>query len=517
MHDLRHPHRHDDEDHEGDPHAPPDESDPIWDQERIELRSVGIDIGSSTSHLTFSRLTLRRLGFALSSRFAVVRREVIHQSSILLTPYRDPVTIDTERLGAFIHDAYVAAGVRPEAIDTGAVVVTGEAAKKENAEVISSLFARESGKFVCAVAGPVLEAIMAAHGAGAVERSREKGPVLNVDIGGGTTKFALCRDGEVVDTAVVNVGGRLVAHDAGGKITRLEEPAQWIAESTGLPLEVGITLTDDGRRALVEGMVESFFELLDRRPLSPLTRRLMHTPPLSNTGPIRALSFSGGVSEYLYGDETREFGDLGKALAEAIRRRLEGHPLGALFVRPTEGIRATVIGAAQYTVQVSGNTIFCSRPDLLPARNLPVVAPRLSLPLTPERVATAVRQALDHHELADGPLAFAIRWPFGPDHASLAAFGRGLLAALDQRPPHPIAVVFDTDIARLVGQLLAEELGTKRDIIALDGLELAPFDYIDLGELLRPAGVVPVVIKSLVFRPSPRDGASKLGTRGSER
>ncbi len=502
MHDLRDPHCHDDEDHEGDPHAPPDESDPIWDQERIELRSVGIDIGSSTSHLTFSRLSLRRPGFALSSRFVVVRREVTHQSPILLTPYRDQLTIDAERLAAFIRDTYVAAGVGPETIDTGAVVVTGEAAKKANAEAISALFAREAGKFVCAVAGPVMEAIMAAHGAGAVECSREGGPVLNVDIGGGTTKFALCRDSDVVDTAVVNVGGRLVACDARGRITRLEEPGEWIGESAGFALKVGEIFTDEAKRALVTRMVESLFELLDCRPLSPLTRRLMHTAPLSDPSPLAALSFSGGVSEYLYGRESREFGDLGKALAGAIWKRLSDHPLGQLLVHPIEGIRATVIGAAQYTVQVSGNTIFCSRPGLLPARNLPVVAVRLTAPLTAEGVAATIRQALNRHELADGPLALAIRWPFGPDYGTLATFGRGLLIALENRPAHPVAVVFDTDIARLMGQLLIEELRARREIISLDGIELAPFDYIDLGEILRPAGVVPVVIKSLVFRPS---------------
>ena len=501
MHDFAHPHRHE-EDHEGEPHAPPDESDPIWDQERIELRSVGIDIGSSTSHLTFSHLTLRRLGFALSSRFAVVRREITHQSPILLTPYRDASTIDTERLGAFIHDAYRAAGVGPETIDTGALVVTGEAAKKKNAEAISALFARESGKFVCATAGPVLEAVMAAHGAGAVERSRGGETILNVDIGGGTTKLALCRDGEVVDTAVVNVGGRLVACDDGDRIARLEEPAEWLGDVAGFSLRVGLSLTEEIKAALVKHMVATLFELLDRRPLSPLTRRLMHTAPLVDLGPVDVVSFSGGVSEYLYGRETRDFGDLGRPLAEAIRTRLATHPLGRRLVHPEEGIRATVIGAAQYTVQVSGNTIFCSRSGLLPVRNLPVVAPRFSEPLTPEGVAAALLRALDHREPGNAPFAVAVRWPFGPEHQTLTAFGRGLLTVLEGRPPDALVVVFDTDIARLMGHLLSEELGAGRDIIALDGIELGSFDYIDLGEVIRPAGVVPVVIKSLVFRPS---------------
>src|SRR5947199_486618 len=209
MHEFPHPQEH--EDHEGEPQAPPDETDPIWAGERIELQSVGIDIGSSTSHLTFSRLVLRRLGESLSSRFRVVERNVLHQSPILLTPYRDPFLIDTERLDSFIRDAYARAGLTPDGIDTGAVVVTGEAAKKENAESILSLFAREAGRCVCGAPGPQRETTTAPHGSGAVARSRGGSGVLSVDIGGGTTKLAVCGDGQVAAVAVLNAGGRLGA------------------------------------------------------------------------------------------------------------------------------------------------------------------------------------------------------------------------------------------------------------------------------------------------------------------
>ena len=499
MHDFPHPHEH--EEHEGDPHALPDEADPVWRRERIELRSVGIDIGSSTSHLTFSRLVLRRMGASLSSRFRVVHREVIQESPILLTPYLDRVTIDTDRLRAFIGEAYRSPGLSPEAIDTGAVVITGEAAKKANAEAILALFAREAGRFVCATAGPQLEAIMAAHGSGAVARSRQGGPVLNVDIGGGTTKLAVCREGEVVDTAVINVGGRLVAYED-GRITRLEEPGARLGESVGAEFAVGERIDEPARTAVVGKMVDGLFELIERRPLSPLTRGLMHTQSLSDRGPIAALMFSGGISEYLYGREPSTFGDLGKMLGEAMKRRLASHPLGALLVQPVAGIRATVIGAAQYTVQVSGSTIFYSRPDLLPLRNLPVFSVSLTEPLSASGVADALRRAMDGHdsELTTGPLALAIRWPFGPSYAELRALGEGLVETLGARKA-PVVLAFDRDIARLVGHLLAEELGANPNLVTIDELELGAFDYIDVGEPLPVSGVVPVVIKSLVFRP----------------
>ena len=132
------------EDDFGDEEELMDENHPMWRSERITLNSVGIDIGSSTSHLIFSRLTLRRQGVALSSRFVVINREIIHESPILLTPYVDKTTIDTNRLGDFIHEAYRKANVTPEDIDTGAIIVTGEAAKKKNAEAIAALFSADS-------------------------------------------------------------------------------------------------------------------------------------------------------------------------------------------------------------------------------------------------------------------------------------------------------------------------------------------------------------------------------------
>jgi ethanolamine utilization protein EutA len=499
MHDFPHPHEH--EDHEGEPPALPDEADPVWAGERIELRSVGIDIGSSTSHLTFSRLVLRRFAGQLSSRFRVVQRDVLAQSPILLTPYRGPVLIDTERVDAFIRDAYAGAGLTPGDIDTGAVVITGEAAKKENAESILPLFAREAGRFVCAAAGPQLEAIMAAHGSGAVARSRGGGAVLNIDIGGGTTKLAICRDGEVAAVAVINIGGRLVADD-GGRVIRLEEAGAAVGDAVGVRLELGQRIDEAAKTALAQRMATCLFEVIDRRPLSALARRLMHTPPLGDDGPVDVLMFSGGVSEYIYDRERAIFGDLGRALGEAVRNRLGGHPLAAGLVTPLEGIRATVIGAAQYTVQVSGSTIFTPQPHLLPIRNLPVLSVRLEEPLSVANVAEAVRQAARGYDadFLGGPLAFAIRWPFGPSHGELTALGRGLIQALDGRRA-PVVLAFDRDIARLVGGLMLEELGATFDLVAVDELELGAFDYIDVGEPLAVSGVVPVVIKSLVFRP----------------
>jgi len=180
--------------------------------DNVELTTVGIDVGSSTSHLMFSRLHLQRLGKYLSSRYVVVKREMLHRSPILLTPYRADNTIDADALDAFFRAAYAEAGLTPADVDSGAIILTGEAIKRTNARAVADLFAEHAGKFVCASAGHNLEAILAANGSGALGLSRAaQHSVLNVDLGGGTSKLALVSNGRVLETAAINVGGRLVA------------------------------------------------------------------------------------------------------------------------------------------------------------------------------------------------------------------------------------------------------------------------------------------------------------------
>ncbi|MDH3444388.1 MAG: ethanolamine ammonia-lyase reactivating factor EutA, partial [Deltaproteobacteria bacterium] len=330
---------HDDEFGDDEEGAMMDEDHPMWRSERITLTSVGIDVGSSTSHLIFSRLTLRRQGIALSSRFVVVNREIIHESPILITPYIDKTTIDTERLNDFIQEAYRGAGVTPNDIDTGAIIVTGEAAKKKNAEAISALFAAQAGKFVCATAGHNLEAILASYGSGAVHMTHHEGgdfTVMNVDLGGGTSKIAIVQGGKVVDTCAVEVGARLIAMDENGKINRLEDTALKFAKLAGIKLALGDTMSDEDKDKFTTVLCDSLFEVLERKKLSPQVEDLLLTPNIEFTAPVNAVMFSGGVSEYIYGYEKRNLGDLGVPLGRKVRERVNKLAGGKIPLRPAE-------------------------------------------------------------------------------------------------------------------------------------------------------------------------------------
>ena len=483
---------------------------------RITLTSVGIDVGSTTSHLVFSRLVLERQGIALPSRFKVVERRITHRSPILLTPYKDLTTIDTEELGRFIEGVYRDAGMSAESIDTGATIFTGEAAKKTNAEAIAELFAEQAGKFVSATAGPNLEAVMAAYGSGACARSARRDgasrTVLNIDMGGGTTKFAICRDGEVVDTAAINVGARLVAMDETGNGMRIEPAGRIVAEDLGLPLSLGRPLAEAHQQAMAETLAECVYNVAERRPLDRLADRLMITGPLTYDGPFDAIGFSGGVSEYVYGNETRNFGDLGVLLGVAVAARVER--LGGVMEPAEQMIRATVIGAGQYTLQVSGSTIHISSESLLPQRNLQVVAPVMSDgSLTAESVREAIAQAMQRMDIVEGqtPLALALRCRMEPSYQQVRALAEGIVAALPNTVASglPLILVFDMDIGRAVGSILTKELIPGHEVLAVDEIELSDLEFIDLGAELEDVHTVPVVIKSLVFT-TPRERAAGL-------
>ncbi|TMI82889.1 MAG: hypothetical protein E6H03_04785, partial [Bacillati bacterium ANGP1] len=323
------------------------EGDPaVYTGEQVRLRSAGIDIGSSTSHLVFSDLVLARQGRYLSSRYQVVQRDVRFRSRVILTPYASRSQIDTAGVARFIEDAYREAAIDRSEIDTGAVITTGEAAMKENAGPLIQLFAADAGKFVCA-----MESLLAAHGSGATALSREPDnqTVLNVDIGGGTTKFAVCRKGTVQETAAIHVGARLLAWDGSGALSRVEERGRALAREAGVAAVQGGVLPAAALDAVAGHLANLIVRVIDGQPLPQSTGGLWITEPLRAPGPFSHIVFSGGVAEYIYRCETAEFGDLGPRLAAAVLARGGDR----VILNPRERIRATCIGASQYTVQVS--------------------------------------------------------------------------------------------------------------------------------------------------------------------
>src|SRR5262245_22954907 len=378
-------------DHEHDEPDLPLADNPIWQQDNVTLHSVGIDIGSSGTQVAFSRLLLRRRGEDLTSRYVVVARETLFESELQLTPYTDDLQIDAVVLGQMLDAAYADAGREPADVDTGVVILTGEALRRRNAERIASVVAERAGDLVCATAGHHMEAMLAAYGSGAVLASHESGRrLLNVDIGGGTTKLAVVDRGRVLGTAALHVGGRLIAVD-GDTVSRIEPGGRKHAAAVGLDLDLGSRVRPTDLDEIASAMADLVIAAVRGEPAAD---SLFLTEPIEVHG-VEGVIFSGGVGEYVYGTETRDFGDVGLRLGSALAERAEQLP--APLLPAAERIRATVLGASEYTVQLSGITSFIPTPEsTLPRRNLQVARPDYLLgdEVNSEAMASAIEQHL---------------------------------------------------------------------------------------------------------------------------
>src|SRR3984893_13416816 len=487
------------------------EDNPIWIQDPATLVTVGIDIGSAGTQVIFSRSTLRRDRKDLPSRYYVVSRETLYQSPVALTPYSSEERIDDAALGAIIDDAYAAAALAPDDVDTGVVILTGEALRRENAEAIAGLLAEQRGDFVTATAGHHMESMLAAYGSGASRVPHDEGKrILNIDIGGGTTKLGIVEKGNVIATAAVPIGGRLQVVDEIGKIIRLDPAGKFHAREAGFYWNRNDVISPSQLDRVAESMAGLLGGALPPGPVPHAVEHLSLTDPFADLGHIDGIMFSGGVGEYVYGRETRDFGDMGRRLGRAIRSRVDRGDFPWPLLTAGECIRATALGASEYSVQLSGNTSYISTPGaLLPRRNLQVLQPPYVCEETidPDKVAQAIRSHLVAFDVEEErQIALAFRWTGVPAYERLAAFAEGIRRALAARlaARQSLYIMLDGDVAQTLGHILRDEMGVASELLVIDGVVLWDFDYIDLGRIRYPSLTVPVTIKSLVFSEDPR-------------
>ncbi|MFW9922844.1 MAG: ethanolamine ammonia-lyase reactivating factor EutA [Candidatus Thorarchaeota archaeon] len=475
--------------------------------QELYITSVGIDVGTSTSHMVFSKLHLVKQMSKSSKKFEIINREIIYRGNIFLTPLIDRETIDFEKLIEILNNEFKNAGIEKEEIDTGAVIVTGETAKKKNAEKIVSMLAAEAGKFVAATAGPNFESVVAAMGSGATNRAKElKKTIINIDTGGGTSNIAVISpDGEIIDTACINVGGRLIVTNGSDNIIeRVEDAARYAAEDIGLHLEIGKTISQEEKQLVAKRLVEALVEVITKKnQISELAMKLMMTPLLTFDGKVDYYSYSGGVAEYIFGKTNELYNDIGLEVANEIKKQHEKAKLKLL--EPIELIRATVIGAGQYSLQVSGATTLVTEDNEFPIRNIPVIAPYLPQDNpSEEEIVRAIEIAYKRIDMKEGeaPVALAFHRTIGLSYERLKNFAMGIVAAVPSivKSKIPLILVFSDDIGNSVGNVMKRETELKENIISIDELSLREGDYIDIGEPMANKQVVPVVVKTLIFQ-----------------
>ena len=452
-----------------------------------DLLSVGLDVGTTTTQLVVSKLRVqnRASGFAVPD-LQIRDREVIYRSPVYMTPLLGGELVDGQGIRAIVQKEYDAAEIRPEQVDTGAVIITGETSRKENAASVLTALAEFAGKFVVATAGPDLESVLAAKGAGADLLSERGGqPVLHMDIGGGTSNLALCVDGQIVKTGCLNVGGRLVRLDGQGKVLYLSPVLRPLVE-----YQEGDTLTQ-GQAMETARLLASALEMaaglrLPTELLGKLTTQ--EAAPWEPVSDVR-VSFSGGVADCIeQGIPWLEFGDLGPLLGQAIRqsRLCKGpYSLGA------QTIRATVIGAGCYSTQLSGSTVYLRNAGL-PLQNLPVA--RLSAAeqeLPGEELASRIRQRL---EAADTWGVLALPGWNSPNYRRITGFADAVVRAVGGRPCY---IVLEQDMAKALGHALALRLPENIPCICIDGVSAREGSFLDIGAAVGPA--IAVTVKTLIF------------------
>lgn len=470
----------------------------MWggEADKQSLLSVGIDLGTSTTQLVFSDLTVEnRAGPFAVPRMDITRRQVRYRSPVYFTPLLDSVTIDARAVRNIVAEEYDRAGIAREQVQTGAVIITGETARKENAQQVLAALSEFAGDFVVATAGPDLESVLAARGAGADERSRtQQTRVLHFDIGGGTANLAYFESGQLTALGCYEVGGRLVRY--GERIEYVAPVLQdrWPEIKVGAPVE---------KAALEEVAAELARVLAQAAGLTPehdLLERY-HTPGAAAVRvlPPEVVTLSGGVADCVWSppEDWRAYGDLGVLLGQAIRAAFS--PMGERLVRGRETIRATVVGAGSHTTELSGSTVY-AREVVFPLKNLPVAALSREEQAAPvETLAQTIAERLALY--AGESAALALEGFSSPAYAQVERLTQGVARGLSARAAQglPSVVILERDMAKTLGQALSQQLSGS--LLCLDGICAHPGDYLDVGQPITGGTVFPVVVKTLAFAP----------------
>ena len=477
--------------------------------DKTAILSVGIDVGTSTTQVVFSKLQMDNAGGYFSvPRVAIVDKEVVYKSEVYMTPLKTDVLIDTEALRDIVAAEFRKAGYRPEDTDSGAVIITGESARKENSDAVLKSLSDFAGDFVVSAAGPDMESLIAGKGSGAWKYSMDHHcRVVNLDIGGGTTNVVLFEDGETLARGCLDIGGRLICMNPQGIITKVSPAAAVMAQAAGVSVSVGDRCDELKLTAVTRQMAAALNAYLGvgTKDIDAILRQIK-TPGSSDfpvPEKVQAVFFSGGVADLIYHEsaDTWAYGDIGVLLGRAIRE-------SRLFtdfqkMEPGETIRATVVGAGTYTTTISGSTITYSD-DIFPLKNIPVI--KLDEELQDacfagetEPVIRRIQWALGQND--EEHFILAMPGKRDPGYMEMKRAAASIRQIMDrvQPPGEPILLVIESDIAKAMGQMIRQQPDLKRQVVAIDSIHVEDGEYVDMGKPMMNGMVIPVVVKTLIF------------------
>ena len=445
------------------------------------LRSVGLDVGTTSTQLILSQLAIEnRAGSFAVPEMEITGRKILYQSPVYFTPLIRGELVDAAALRRIVDEEYAKAGIQKNEVDTGAIIITGETSRKENARAVLDALSEYAGDFVVAAAGPDLESVLAAKGAGAMEYSRETGKlVLHMDIGGGTSNLALIEDGRIVATGCLNVGGRLLKISPDGKLLYVSPVLAGL-----FPKKESDHVNRDEVLSLARKLVEALEMAAGLREPGEILEKLTTEGTAGKWTPVGRkvlISFSGGVADCIEKNQTwLAYGDMGPELGRAIR---ESRLCQGEYILGKQTIRATVIGAGSHSAQLSGSTIFCQNVKF-PLKNLPVV--RIRRGDTGEDIRRKVK-------IHDRHPALAFEGVAAPGYGQIAEMAK----LLSDSGIRPLYLAIEQDMAKALGQRLALEQGQNAEILCIDRVKLEEGSFLDVGAPVGPA--IPVVVKTLIL------------------
>ena len=477
--------------------------------DKTAILSVGIDVGTSTTQVVFSKLQMDNAGGYFSvPRVAIVDKEVVYKSEVYMTPLKTDVLIDTDALRDIVAAEFRKAGYRPEDTDSGAVIITGESARKENSDAVLKSLSDFAGDFVVSAAGPDMESLIAGKGSGAWQYSMDHHcRVANLDIGGGTTNVVLFEDGETLARGCLDIGGRLICMNPQGIITKVSPAAAVMAQAAGVSVSVGDRCDELKLTAVTRQMAAALNAYLGvgTKDIDAILRQIK-TPGSSDfpvPEKVQAVFFSGGVADLIYHEsaDTWAYGDIGVLLGRAIRE-------SRLFtdfqkMEPGETIRATVVGAGTYTTTISGSTITYSD-DIFPLKNIPVIKMDEELQEAcfageTEPVIRRIQWVLGQND--EEHFILAMPGKRNPGYMEMKRAAASIRQIMDrvQPPGEPILLVIESDIAKAMGQMIRQQPDLKRQVVAIDSIHVEAGEYVDMGKPMMNGMVIPVVVKTLIF------------------
>lgn len=474
-----------------------------------KILSVGIDIGTSTTSLVFSHLTVEKTSGDLSMpKTEIIEKEVIYRSSVYFTPLRSNTELDAEKIRQIIESEYRSAGITAAEVETGAVIITGDTARKVNAQNVLEEISKFAGDFVVATAGPSLESILAGKGSGAEQYSVDTiDTIINMDVGGGTTNTATFYDGECIDADCIDVGGRLIRFSPGTmRIEYVFPKIEALANKLGIKAAMGSVLTPNEVMRITDAMADAVIGKIPKRPDNPNYLFLRTEGPEIKTSPrdVDVVSFSGGVGKLVYEPDIADklqYGDIGVFLADSIKRAIASN--GLQLVEAKETISATVIGAGNHSMEVSGATITVTQNEKLPLKNLPVASVDYTPDRTAEEFTADIRQKIDWIQGLESEqnVAFNIRTTVRMGFQQISELAEKIVSAAGEllKKQDLLVIIIRGDYGKVLGQSIAVRMPAGKDVICIDSIDIGKGDYIDIGKPIGVAESLPVVVKTIAF------------------